>query len=50
MDPEKVQAVETWEAPEETKEVQAFLGFANLNGRPRQGTMQKPGSSIHGNS
>ena len=30
MDPEKVQAVETWEALGKLKEVQAFLGFANL--------------------
>ena len=30
MDPEKVQAVENWEAPEKLKEVQAFLGFANF--------------------
>jgi hypothetical protein len=30
MDPEKVQAVENWEAPKKLKEVQAFLGFANF--------------------
>jgi hypothetical protein len=30
MDPEKVQAVENWEALEKLKEVQAFLGFANF--------------------
>jgi hypothetical protein len=30
MDPEKVQAVEKWEAPEKLKEVQAILGFANF--------------------
>jgi hypothetical protein len=30
MDPEKVQAVENWEAPEKLKEVQAFLGLANF--------------------
>jgi hypothetical protein len=30
MDPEKVQAVENWEAREKPKEVQAFLGFANF--------------------
>src|ERR1700687_1212068 len=27
MDPEKVQSVENWTAPEKFKEVQAFLGF-----------------------
>src|ERR1700687_3897026 len=30
MDPEKVKAVENWEAPGKLKEVQAFLGFANF--------------------
>jgi hypothetical protein len=30
MDPEKVQAVENWEAPKKLKEVQAFLGFENF--------------------
>jgi hypothetical protein len=30
MDPEKVQAVENWEVLEKFKEVQAFLGFANV--------------------
>jgi hypothetical protein len=30
MDTEKVQAVENWEAAEELKEVQSFLGFADL--------------------
>src|ERR1700687_998181 len=30
MDPEQVQAVEDWEAPESLKEVQAFLDFANF--------------------
>jgi hypothetical protein len=28
--PERVQAVDNWEAPEKHKEVQAFLGFANF--------------------
>jgi hypothetical protein len=30
MDPEKVQAIANWEAPEKLKEVQAVLGFANF--------------------
>jgi hypothetical protein len=30
MDPEKIQAVENWEAPKKLKEVQAFLGVANF--------------------
>src|ERR1700690_2964438 len=30
MDPEKVQAVENWQAPGKLKEVQAFLGFAKF--------------------
>jgi hypothetical protein len=30
MDPEKVIAVEQWEAPGKLKEVQTFLGFANF--------------------
>jgi hypothetical protein len=28
MDPENVQAIENWQAPEKLKEVQAFFGFA----------------------
>ena len=30
MDPEKIQAVQDWEALGELKEVQAYLGFANF--------------------
>lgn len=30
MDPEKVDAVASWEAPKSVKDVQAFLGFANF--------------------
>jgi len=37
MDPEKVQALQAWEAPTSVKELQQFLGFANFYRRFIQG-------------
>ena len=44
MDPEKIEAVQQWPAPEKLVEVQAFLGFTNYYRSfiYQYGTMAKP--------